>query len=265
MRKTFILFALFLAITIKAQTTYVLSMGVQDYNNPDNPAQSLFSSASDAMTIDSIFRARGAQSTCLTGKYVNYKNINEKLDIIRYKVGKQPGNDNVVVYCTMHGTANGYLLTWDGYYYEGELIEKLSEMKAKNIFLFFDDCHSGSAGRIYLDKISAEKKSTNLFIFTACRPDESAIDDSVLGSAWFSAALIKGLRGIADNDENRVITVGELYKYIYDDVVQRCEKKNQTQLNRMGDETSEVRIFSMHPQLYGPSNRLSEAVISYQK
>lgn len=264
MKKLILLSLLCLAFTVNAQTTYVITMGVQNYNNPNNPAESLLNSASDAMTIDSIFKAKGAQTACLTGKYVNVSNINEKLDIVKYKINKNQGRDNLVVFCSTHGSQNGYLLTWDGFYYVGELIRRLSEIKAKNICLFLDDCHSGSAGKIYME-MSPEKRNPALFIFTACRQEESAIDESMLGSAWFSAAVIKGLRGISDSDRNRVITVAELYKYIYDDVVLRCEKKNQALLKKMEGKESEVQLFSMHPQLYGPANKMNEPVISYVK
>ena len=256
-KKILILFCAFVGLTMKAQNTYVLSMGVQNYNNPNNQHNQLINSAKDAMEVDSIFKKSGAKTACLTGKYVNIDNINEKMKRIKHKVNGNPWKDNVVVFFSMHGSDNGYLATWDGFLYLGDFIEKMADIKAKNIFLFLNDCHSGSAGQIYLD-MPKEKRNPNLFIFSACRIDENAIDENILGSAWFSAALIKGLRGASDKNKDRGITVAELHQYIYDDVVLRCERQNQANQD-------DGMVYNMHPQLYGPKSKMDEIVISYKK
>ncbi len=255
-KKSLFFLLAFICLTVKAQTTYVLSMGVQNYNNPDNQHNPLFNSAKDAMEVDSIFKKSGAKTACLTGKFVNVENINEKMKRIKHKVNKNPGKDNVVIFFSMHGSASGHLATWDGILYLGDFIEQMADMKAKNIFMFLNDCHSGSAGQIFLD-MPKEKRNPNLFIFSACRIDETAIDENLLGSAWFSAALIKGLRGASDKNKDRGITVAELHQYIYDDVVLRCERQNQ-----VAEEGATT--YNMHPQLYGPKSKMDEVVISYK-
>ena len=261
MKKLLFVALLCLSTAINAQTTYVLTMGIQNYNNPEFQHPSLFSSSNDAIVIDSIFKKKGAKTACLTGKYVTKENVMDKIRRMKYKVNEHPGKDNIAIFVSLHGSENGYIAAWDQHIYFGDILNTLADAKAKNIFLFLNDCHAGSAGKVFLN-LPKEKRNPNLFIFTACRVDESAIDESILGSAWFSAALIKGLRGACDNNRDRIITVRELHQYIYDDVVRRCEKQNEY-AKEHPDEKLLENDYAMHPQLYGPKSKMDETVISY--
>ena len=63
----------------------------------------------------------------------------------------------------------------------------------------------------------------------------------------FGNALIKGFRGQADRDNDRKITIIELFKYVYNEVTMRMESEDPEMVQ--------------HPQLIGPSSE-HDTVIS---
>jgi uncharacterized caspase-like protein len=64
----------------------------------------------------------------------------------------------------------------------------------------------------------------------SCRSDEYSSESRILGAGYFTQALLKGLRGMADTDNNKQITVIELFKYIYGDVLTHSQQKQHPQL-----------------------------------
>lgn len=67
-------------------------------------------------------------------------------------------------------------------------------------------------------------------------------DSGWIGAGYLTQALLKGIRGMADTDHNKEVTVMELFKYIYKDVTARVEKRN----SNAPDDRYKVR---QHPQL----------------
>ena len=74
------------------------------------------------------------------------------------------------------------------------------------------------------------KGSNDQAFFVACRADEYSVESPILGAGYFTQALLKGLRGKSDKDNNRQITVMELFKYIYSDVLKRSNEQQHPQL-----------------------------------
>ena len=110
------------------------------------------------------------------------------------------------------------------------LYEDLTDLKAKNIYLFIDACFSGMSGR--------EQKDTMLL---AGRPGTLIVKDPVIASekiallaasrenqisnyykeeehGLFTYYLLKGLIGEADINQDRKINIEELYNYVSNNV-----------------------------------------------
>lgn len=64
----------------------------------------------------------------------------------------------------------------------------------------------------------------------SCRADEYSVESTILGAGFFTQALLKGLQGKSDKDGNKEITVLELFKYVYGDVLKRSKEKQHPQL-----------------------------------
>lgn len=118
-----------------------------------------------------------------------------------------------------------------------EMMQLFSASKAKEIVCFFDACFSGTIAQ---DVRSSDK---DIVFFLSSRPDEMSQEDSGwIGAGYLTQALLKGIRGMADTDHNKEVTVMELFKYIYKDVTARVEKRN----SNAPDDRYKVR---QHPQL----------------
>ena len=118
-----------------------------------------------------------------------------------------------------------------------EMMQLFSASKAQEIVCFFDACFSGTIAQ---DVRSSDK---DIVFFLSSRPDEMSQEDSGwIGAGYLTQALLKGIRGMADTDHNKEVTVMELFKYIYKDVTARVEKRN----SNAPDDRYKVR---QHPQL----------------
>ncbi len=53
----------------------------------------------------------------------------------------------------------------------------------------------------------------------SCKEREVSLEDSGLRQGIFSHYLMKGLKGLADKNKNKVVTVIELYDYIKNQVI----------------------------------------------
>ena len=77
------------------------------------------------------------------------------------------------------------------------------------------------------------------------RPDELSIENNWIGNGYFTQAMLKGLRGMSDNNHDKKITLIELFKFIYKDVTARTDG-------------------GQHPQLIGPGSAQNSVLASWK-
>ncbi len=250
------LFALLLSFSMSspAQKTYALVMGIQKYDNPSFHQNPLKNTAKDARDVKKVLSKSGCEVSLLTGKYVNKENVNYKLSQMVSLVNNRPNKDNIIIFFSGHG-GDGIMCMWDGKYSYMELFNRLRNAKARNIFIFLDACLSGSCGQIMTQMSDINPR---ISVISATRPDETSIDDpfQVIVHGWYSQGLIKGLRGMGDKNEDRKITLMELYRYLYNDVTSRSNHY---------EDISMGMISSFHPQLYGPISMHESVVVEWKK
>ncbi len=168
------------------------------------------------------------------------------LERLRQRTGEQ---DTVFLFYCGHGAlgtdGNYYLVSRDAEIEgdrvvagsgvsEGELIEKLRDLKAQRALLIFNTCHSGSisptleagAQKIKSKSLSTDTTSAILgtgsgrIIITACREDQK----SYIGKgslSIFTQALVDGLRGKGVSNNRGYISAYSLYEQIYFTVTER--------------------------------------------
>lgn len=227
---------LFIVLQVNAQRTYALLAGVSNYNDTE---VNLANTTKDVKEMQSVWKQQGAVVATITSKYATPENIMKKLDAI-VKLAK--AEDKIIFFFSGHGTAGsivGYgpmLLPYK------EIVKKLSTARTQNIFCFVDACKSGSvtddAGSNYTWGQATGNKITFMM---ASRSNELSWENQWLGNGFFSQAVLKGLRGKADANGDRKITVAELYKYVYADVTERTKSSEAPQ----------------HPQLIGPKSHFN--------
>jgi hypothetical protein len=147
------------------------------------------------------------------------------------------GKSNVFVYYAGHGAPDkktAYLIPYDGDpnyasqtgYEMDKLYEQLGSFEAKSTTVFLDACFSGAnresemlladARPVFMEVDESATRNVTVF---------SASSGSEISSAWpekkhglFSYYLMKGMRGDADVNGDKKITVGELGNYVKENV-----------------------------------------------
>ncbi|MEY4904541.1 MAG: hypothetical protein RLZZ292_2356 [Bacteroidota bacterium] len=146
---------------------------------------------------------------------------------------KADDNDVIVLYFSGHGLEGSFIpVDYDGYNNQlrHEDIKALfNESKAKHKLCIADACYSGSLLTMKsvevdaaLDKYYKAFEDTNggISLLLSSSSQEYSLEDKGLRSGVFSYYLRKGLRGEADTNKNKIVTIKELYNYIYTNVRQ---------------------------------------------
>lgn len=226
-----LMLALMLIAPIGAEArTYVLSVGIADYEGDD---MDLKRCGQDAIKFGEVMKTQTQDVVTITSRAATAENILAALNQICTRAGE---GDRIVMFYSGHG-AEGCIVSHDlkAVKYE-DMMSLFLASKAKDIVCFFDACFSGT--------IAQDVKSTdkNIVFFLSSRPDEMSQEDaSWVGAGYLTQALLKGIRGMADTDHNKQVTVIELFKYIYNDVTKRIEKRNAG--------APDDRKVKQHPQL----------------
>ncbi len=145
--------------------------------------------------------------------------------------GQAGPNDLVMLYFSGHGLKGSFLpIDFDGYnnkLFHDEINALLSESPAKYKLCIADACHSGSlfamkSGTVenalasYYKTLAQADAGTALIM--SSKSSETSLESSGLRQGVFSHFLIRGLKGEADQDDNKVVSVQELYNFINDNV-----------------------------------------------
>lgn len=143
---------------------------------------------------------------------------------------KADDNDVIMFYFSGHGLQGAFLpVDYDGYnnrLEHDEIKEILQASRAKHKLVLADACHSGSlfAQRTPINAIlqkyyaAFEQARGGTALLMSSRGEEYSLEDGGLRSGIFSHFLVRGLKGEADNNGNKIITVDELFNYVHQNV-----------------------------------------------
>lgn len=246
MKKTLstLLMLVIIICTANAQRTYVLATGVSRYQDQNNNLQM---TTRDAKAFKAVMEHQTKDISILTSKYANHDNILEKLRAI---CNRATSKDRVVFYFSGHGFPGG-IAVYDNAMYYSEITNILSSSAAKDKIVYIDACHAGSVSyKSENDSYNVLQKSTssdNIIFFMSCRSDELSSENVWTGAGYFTQSLLKGLRGKADANGDKAVTVMELFNFIYKDVLHSTEKSTHPQ----------------HPQLIAPKSCHNNVVMQW--
>lgn len=144
-------------------------------------------------------------------------------------------NDLVILYFSGHGLPGSFLpYDYDGYnnkFYHDEINEILEKSDAKFKLCIADACHSGSFlndqamlkdGALenilesYYNNLATAMPGTALIM--SSKSEETSLESNNLRQGVFSHFLIRGLKGEADQDNDEVIVIQELFNFIRNNV-----------------------------------------------
>jgi hypothetical protein len=136
-------------------------------------------------------------------------------------------NDLIVFYFSGHGLNGSFLpIDFDGFNNKiahEEIAAAFNKSKAKFKLCLADACHSGSliamrSGETepvlsqYYQTLAKSVSGTALLM--SSKADETSLESSGLRQGVFSHFLIRGLKGEADDNKDKVVTVEELFDFI---------------------------------------------------
>ncbi len=166
------------------------------------------------------------QIRILIDEDATYDKITSSMQEVFSKAGK---DDLVMLYFSGHGLRGSFLpIDFNGYdkKLEHEEINKILDASpAKYKLCIADACHSGSllamaekSGEIrnvledYYKTLAQADAGTALIM--SSKSDETSLESSGLRQGVFSHFLIRGLKGEADKDGNKIVTVQELFDFV---------------------------------------------------
>ena len=168
----------------------------------------------------------------------------------------EKGKSVVYVYFSGHGapdirTKKPYIIPYDidpnyasSAFSLEELYSSLSSLSAKSAYIFIDACFSGVARGEEMLLASAKaftvvplpKIPEGVCIFTASEGSQIASAYKEKKHGLFTYFLLKGLKGESDEDRDGRLTVGELYRYIRENVEREARYMDREQTPTfMGD------------------------------
>ncbi|MBC6993446.1 caspase family protein [Neolewinella lacunae] len=149
-------------------------------------------------------------------------------------------NDVILFYFSGHGLPGAFLpVDYDGFSNRLEhyqLRDALLASRAKHKLVIADACHSGSLGgrsdldqalasrnggvdaalNAYYDALNQAQASTALLL--SSKGEEISLEDGGLRSGVFSHYLIRGMKGEADENGDRLVSIQELFSFIHREV-----------------------------------------------
>ncbi len=156
------------------------------------------------------------------------------LDGMRQVLLKADENDVVLFYYSGHGLEGAFVpVDFDGFNNRlqfDEIKHIMAESKAKHKLLLGDACYSGGLLAFENDDGLAAKSSVEeslqkyytaienseggMALMMSSNSEEVSLEDGNLRSGIFSYFLIQGLKGKADIDGDKIITIKELFNYV---------------------------------------------------
>ena len=143
---------------------------------------------------------------------------------------KADENDVVLMYFSGHGLPGSFLpVDFDGFnnkLFHDDIQSMFAESKAKHKICLADACHSGTLMAMrstvdhsidkYYEAFQNSRGGTALLL--SSKGDEYSLEDHGLRQGIFSHYLIRGLKGEADDNGNKIVTIKELYDFVYTNV-----------------------------------------------
>ena len=168
------------------------------------------------------------------------------------------GESEIFIFFAGHGMAsnngeNMYLLPYDGSprlledsaISRNRLFKEVASYQPRSVSVFFDTCFSGSArdsdtllsARPVIIVPKEKPIPENFTLFSAAAADQIANPLKEVQHGMFSYFLMKGMEGYADQNNDNLITTGELHSYVQSNVMKHS----------LGSQT---------PELHGDHNKV---------
>ncbi len=209
---------------------YALVVGVATYNHQ----QSLKYTDDDAYHLYAFLKSpeggaiQDENIKVLIDDAATKANIENELNYIS---SRADANDVVLIYMSGHGLDGAFVPSdFDGYNHllpYDNVLNTLQSSEAKHKIFITDACHSGSmiaqtksAYSISVDHFYNAFADSNggIAVLTSSKKEEVSLEYGGLRQGIFSHFLIRGLKGEANTNGDKLITVSELFNFVSEKV-----------------------------------------------
>lgn len=172
-------------------------------------------------------------------------------------LGRAGENDLVMIYFSGHGLPGAFLpIDFDGF--NNKLLHKdinklMESSSAKYKLCIADACHSGSllalaekSGTVsnvlasYYKALAQAEPGTALIM--SSKSEETSLESSGLRQGVFTHFLIRGLKGEADKNSNKIVTVQELFEFVDENVRTYTQNRQSPMIQGEYDEGMPVSV-----------------------
>ena len=205
----------------KPGTLYLVSVGVSQYQDT---SQNLRFAATDAHDVhQQLVAQQGKRYDKVEPRLVAdgatlpiAANIKAALDLFR----QATADDTVILFLSGHGTydrdrGDYYFLSHDTQIKWDTLQTALEEAEGQRILLV-DTCH---ASGVFNPRLVNDASYNEIILISATDRNSVAQELPELGHGVFSHALLEGLKGYADKQKDKKITIEELEHYLHSTII----------------------------------------------
>lgn len=224
------------AADISTGDLYALIVGVSKYRHPK--IKQLTVSDKDARDVAEFLRGqdklfRKINVTLLTNEQATKAEIEKSL---HYRLREAGKDDTVVIFWSGHGSDDPrlpgefFFVTYDADpdYMTSTCVNMnqnrlLNRLDSKRVVLIADTCYAGNFTSMGVKSLRPAlenfirdfSESRGRVFLTSSRPDELSMEKPGLSNSVFTHYLLQGLRGEADTDKDGIVSIKELYDYVY--------------------------------------------------
>lgn len=225
---------------------WAVAIGIAAYDNPSVPT--LKYPDNDAYSIYSFWKSPLGGSLDDEHSEVLVDDGATKAQIIHAMhntFNKAKENDLAIFFFSGHGLKGSFLPSdYDGddiRLYHNEVSKVLAECRAKHKLVIADACHSGSyiAGKgipnkptkalaqTFYDEL--DKSEAGVAYLLSSQADEESLEVSTLRNSVFTYFVVRGLKGEANANGDNIVTIQELFDYVYLNVTSYAAKLGKVQ------------------------------------
>ncbi|MDX2247397.1 MAG: caspase family protein [Bacteroidia bacterium] len=177
------------------------------------------------------------------------------LDGLKKQFSRAGANDLVLFYFSGHGAEGAFMPNdFDGYSHElthATVREVFDQSKARYKICIADACHSGSLDKgvksgwtgVYDSYYAALSSSSGgMALFMSSKAEETSLEIGGLRQSVFTYYLLDGLKGQADINQNKIVTIQELYNYVAENVKSYTANRQSPVINGNYDQNMPVGV-----------------------